>query len=124
MDERWVLRGSGPIRSELVEDVLYGRIAAGELTAWLESSLGRTVGLVTNGTRAMLVLIEHEGDAGFHAVDPGATDATEGGYLLDNGQVDTYADRDTVPVPEALRAVAVLVGTGERDLEISWRCNR
>lgn len=124
MDERWVLRGSGPLRSEHVEHVLRDRIAAGELTAWLESSHGRTVGLVTNGTRAMLVLMEHEGDAGFHAVDPGATDATEGGYLLDNGQVDTYADRDTVPLPEALRALVVLVGAGERDERTSWRCNR
>jgi hypothetical protein len=124
VDERWVLRDSGPVRSELVEDMLNGRIAAGELTTWLESTVGRTIGLVTNGTRAMLVLMEYEGDAGFHAVDPSATDDTQGGYVLDNGQVDIYADRDTVPLPEALYAMAVLVRTGELDDRISWRCDR
>jgi hypothetical protein len=124
VEERWAVRDTGPVTSEVIGDFLRGRIAAGEMTTWLESSIGRTVGLVANGARAMLVLMEHEGDAGFHAVDLNAASDARGGYVLENGQVDTYPDRDTVPIEDAVEAVAVLVESGELDDRINWHCDR
>ncbi len=92
--------------------------------AWLHSSSGRSVALVSNGERAMVMLLEYTGDPGFHAVDPRATDEQQGDYLLDNGQVDTYANRHTVPLAEGIEAVAYLVQRGELDPRLSWQSDR
>jgi hypothetical protein len=50
-------------------------------------------------------------DAGEHAVDP-AGHGHSTGYVLDNGQVDTYPDADTIPLPEAQRLLLSLVTRG------------
>ena len=78
------------------------------MTTWLESSRGRTIPLVSNGSRAMVFLLEHsDGDPGEHATDPTGV-GSSGGFVLENGQVDEFPDRDTVPVREALRILAHL----------------
>ena len=57
------------------------------------------------GIRALLMVLDHVEDAGEHLVDEFAGDAESTGYVLENGQVDSYADRDTVPLALALHAL-------------------
>jgi hypothetical protein len=99
------------------------RIAEGELTTWLDSSDGRILGLVTNGVRAMVVLMTGVGDAGEHAVDETAIGSSNG-FVLDNGQVDEYPNQDTVPVDDALRVVASVVQHGRPPPDVGWRVDR
>ena len=68
--------------------------------------------IVANGKRAMVMLLEEPGDSGAHAVDPGATGAS-GGFVLDNGQVDEYPNRDTVPWARAKAVIRRIVATGD-----------
>lgn len=84
---------------------------AGELTTFLVSDTGRIIGWTTNGTRVMLMLLENPGDAGVHAIDPGGR-GQSGGYVMDNGQLDTYMDADTVPLREGQRLLASLLSDG------------
>lgn len=95
------------------------------MTTWLESSLGRRLALVSNGPRAMVLLLEHDdGDPGEHAIDSAGGVGSSGGFVLDNGQEDEYADRDTVPMREALRIVAHLVSDGVFPSDASWQVDR
>jgi hypothetical protein len=59
----------------------------------------------------MVMLLDGEGDPGAHAIDPGA-DGSSGGFVLANGQNDEYPDKDTVPLPEALRIVRHILTHG------------
>jgi hypothetical protein len=43
---------------------------------------------------------------------------------LDNGQVDEYADRDTVRTSDALRIVSHLVSEGVPPDDASWEVDR
>ena len=90
------------------------RIGDGELETWFHGDGGRLLCVVSNGARAMVMLLREAGDAGEHA---GATgeEGTSSGYRLDNGQEDVYADADTLPLDEALHEVESIVATG------SWR---
>ena len=124
VDETWVLRDSGAVSADDVTEMLRDRLSHGEHTTWLDSARGRTAGLVTNGTRAMLVVLDFEGDAGVHAADPNGADQMQSGYMLENGQVDSYADRDTVPLDDAAQALAELVRSGSLDPRIYWRSDR
>ena len=85
------------------------------------SSLGRILMLVTNGSRAMVVLLEREGEPGQHVVDPDA-DGVSGGYLLDNGQVDEYPDTDTIELEQAFGVVRDVV-SGARSTAVRWRAD-
>ncbi|MFE2547485.1 hypothetical protein ACFXGI_02865 [Streptomyces sp. NPDC059355] len=67
--------------------------------------------MVTNGGRAMVVLLDGEGDTREHLVDPRG-EGSSGGYLLSDGQVGSYADRDTVAFDVAGRAVAYFIEHG------------
>lgn len=96
------------------------RCAQGILTTWFESDAGRMLAVVTNGERAMVMLLREPGDAGEHAVDRHAEDATSGGYVLDNGQVDTYPDRDTVPFETALELAAAVIEGRQRSQDDWW----
>lgn len=99
------------------------RVAQGEFTTWLESSDGRALGLVSNGVRAMVVLMNGEGEAGEHAVDETAL-GSSGGFVLENGQLDEYADEDTVPLDLGLRIVASVVEYGTPPPDVGWRVDR
>ena len=94
------------------------------MTTWFQSSRGRRIAFVSNGSRAMVMLLEHdEGDPGEHAIDPQGSQSS-GGFVLENGQVDVYSDHDTVPFREALRIVTHLVSEGAPPNEVAWQVDR
>ncbi|MFJ9548195.1 hypothetical protein [Streptomyces erythrochromogenes] len=86
---------------------------------WFESDAGRLLHVVTNGERAMVALLNGEGDPGEHLVDPRA-EGTSDGYPLPNGQVDSHACRDTVPFDVAARAAGHFIehGTWPADVTV------
>ena len=114
MDEKWHLADTATAVDEAtVEALLDERLGSDMRTTVLESDLGRILMIVTNGERAMVMLLDEPGDSGGHAVDAGATGAS-GGFVLDNGQIDEYPNRDTVPWAHAKAVVRRIVATGER----------
>ncbi|MDX3236586.1 hypothetical protein PV392_13020 [Streptomyces sp. ME03-5709C] len=125
MVESWVLDdGSGvPVSPETVIERLRARIHAGQRETWLSSSSGRLLALVTNAKRAALSLLDGEGDAGEHAVDPGAEGSSEG-FVLSNGQHDEYPDEDTVPLEEAFRIIEHIVSEGSWPPDTRWAVDR
>ncbi|MER5349342.1 hypothetical protein ABT093_03265 [Kitasatospora sp. NPDC002551] len=127
MIESWVMDDDSgapvPALPGAVPGILRSRIDAECLETWLSSSAGRSLGFVTNGEQAMVLLLEGEGDPGEHAVDPSA-DGESDGFLLANGQCDEYPDRDTVPLPGALRIVDHIVTTGSWPSDAPWVADR
>ncbi|SEE65488.1 hypothetical protein SAMN05216532_8192 [Streptomyces sp. 2231.1] len=123
--ESWVINddSSGPVSSEMVLEALQSRIDRGQLETWLTSSRGRLLAFVTNTERAMVMLLEEEGDPGEHTVDPGA-EGLSGGFVLSNGQDDEYPDEDTVPIRKAFRLVEYIVGTGSWPADAHWVVDR
>ncbi|MEU4066215.1 hypothetical protein AB0F25_28050 [Streptomyces wedmorensis] len=111
--ESWVIHDDSfvPVSSEVVLEALRPRIDSGQHETRLTSSSGRSLAFVTNTERAMVMLLEDEGDPGEHAVDPGALGSSDG-FVLSDGQYDEYPDEDTVPICEAFRLVQQIVGTG------------
>lgn len=71
----------------------------------------------------MVVLFEEDGDPGEHAVSPGETGASDG-YILENGQMDTYADADTVPLAEGIAIVAEFIAEGRPPMDTPWKVDR
>ncbi|MFJ8964661.1 hypothetical protein ACIRG5_35245 [Lentzea sp. NPDC102401] len=110
MPESWTVDGDHLAPGEVVA-ALRARISAGHLETWLTSESGRMLAFVTNAERAMVMLLDGEGDPGEHATDPEAT-GSSGGFVLSNGQNDEYPDTDTVPIDEALRLVEHVVREG------------
>ncbi|MYX32550.1 MULTISPECIES: hypothetical protein [unclassified Streptomyces] len=125
MIESWVIDDGStvPVPSEVVLEALRARIDIGQLETWLTSSFGRLVAVVTNTERAMVMLLDGEGDPGEHAVDPGAHGAS-GGFVLLNGQHDEYPNEDTVPIGDALRIVGHIVGVGSWPADAHWVVDR
>lgn len=99
------------------------RIAGKTCELWLAASSGRLLAVVTNGQRAMVVLLIGEGDPGEHATDPGAEGWSDG-FVLVNGQGDEYPDEDTVPLDEALRIVHHILTTGGPPTDAPWTVDR
>ncbi|MFJ2017628.1 MULTISPECIES: hypothetical protein [Streptomyces] len=125
MIESWVINDDSrvPVSSEMVPEALRSRIGSGQLETWLTSSSGRLLAFVTNTERAMVMLLEGEGDPGEHAVDPGAQGSSDG-FVLSNGQDDEYPDEDTVPIGEAFGLVEQIVGTGSWPADARWVIDR
>lgn len=123
--ESWVINGDSPVpvSSEVVLEALRSRIDSGQLETWLASSSGRSLAFVTNTERAMVMLLDDEGDPGEHAVDPGAQGASDG-FVLSNGQDDEYPNEDTVPIGEAFRLVKQIVATGSWPADSRWAVDR
>ncbi|KOU21792.1 hypothetical protein ADK51_21830 [Streptomyces sp. WM6368] len=124
--ESWVINDGGspvPVSSEVVLKALRSRIGSGQSETWLTSSSGRMLAFVTNAERAMVMLLEEEGDPGEHAVDPGAQGSSDG-FVLSDGQKDKYPDEDTVPIGEAFRLVEHIVGTGSWPADARWMVDR
>ena len=112
VSERWRLDDRSEwLSPQAVLDTVEARMRAGELTTFLHSDTGRIIGWTTNRERVMLMVLDGVGDAGEHAVDPSG-EGQSTGYVLDNGQADTYPDSDTVPLPEAQRLLMSLVTGG------------
>jgi hypothetical protein len=103
--------------------VIQDRIRHGVLTTWFESDSGRVMAFVTNYSRAMVMLLDEPGDPGEHAIDPAASGEQEG-YVLENGQHDTYANRDTVPLDLGLTLVEHIVDHGRPPSSAAWEIDR
>ena len=111
------------VSPQAILDAIDARMRAGELTTFLESDGGRIIGWSSNQERVMLMVLNGVGDAGEHAIDPtGRGQST--GYVMDNGQVDTYPDADTIPLPEAQRLLLSLVTQGTFPLETPVQVDR
>ncbi len=95
------------------------RLSKGDRETWFSHAAGPVLGFTTNGRRAMVVLLNGEDDPGMHAVDPLAT-GEQDGYVLSNGQNDTYADRDTLPLADALRAVRLVLDDDALPPDVVW----
>lgn len=123
--ESWVINDDIPVplSSEVVSAALRSRVDSGQLETWLTSSSGRSLAFVANTDRAMVMLLEGEGDPGEHAVDPGAKGSSDG-FLLSHGQDDENLDEDTVPIVEAFRLVEHIVGTGSWPADAHWVVDR
>ncbi|WP_235617374.1 hypothetical protein [Streptomyces thermolilacinus] len=74
---------------------------------------------MTNGERAMMSLLDEEGDPGEHAVDPGARGSSRG-FVLSDGQHDEYPDEDTVPLEETFRVLRHILSAGSWPSDASW----
>ena len=116
----WRLEGGAPVSAADVTGLLRQRIAAHQRETWF---VGRSLAVVTNGERAMVMLLDDEGDPGEHAVDPEA-DGWSDGYVLANAQADEYPDADTVPLPEALRIAEHVLATGGPPPDTPWQIDR
>ena len=90
---------------------------------WFESDAGRLVAFGSNGSRVMLMLLDGPEDAGEHATSPEAQGESDG-YVLENGQVDTYSNANTVPVQEALDNLAQIIDHGRGLASTAWFSNR
>ena len=117
VDEDQVLSGSE------VQTLLSAHVERGQLTTHLSSDRGRLLSFISNGKRAMLVLMERAGDPGEHAVSPDAVGSSSG-FVLENGQEDTYDDVDTVPLADALAAVSSILETGRPPHGMPWSGDR
>ena len=67
--------------------------------------------------------MERVGDPGEHAVSPGAVGSSDG-YALENGQVDTYDNADTIPLVDALAVVQSIIEAGRPPSGTSWSVDR
>ncbi|WP_327411638.1 hypothetical protein [Streptomyces sp. NBC_01233] len=121
----WHLQGS-PVHGysgEQARQLLGKRLDWATLETSFEDGRGRQLAVITNGERAMVVLTDAEGGLGEHLVDPHA-DGSSGGYPRSNGQIVTYADRDTVTFALAGRAVAHFIAHGAWPADVSVEANR
>lgn len=125
MSERWRVQDEGAFihGDEAVRRVVEG-LEAGTHETWFESESGRIVSIVTNGPRALLMLLDHDGDAGQHLSDPLGGDEPVAGFVLANGQVDQYAGRDTVALDSALDVLCALIDGREMRAEHRWTIDR
>jgi hypothetical protein len=121
MTEGWHLPDDDvPLTGEQAAALIQQRLDRGLLETWLEHDRGLLLALVSNRTRALVMLLNEPGDAGAHAADPNTTGHQEG-YILDNGQHDTYDNRDTITLGEALRTVKHIVDHGYPPAHITWQ---
>lgn len=117
---RWHLQGSAghAYSGEEARYLLRHRWDWANHETWFENDAGRLLAVVTNGERAMVMLLDGEGEPGEHLVDPRG-ECSSGGYVLSNGQVDSYADRDTVTFDVAGRAVAYFIEHGTWPVDVT-----
>ncbi|MFD0683918.1 hypothetical protein [Actinomadura fibrosa] len=100
-----------PSDAEIVS-VMEQAISRGQGELWVEHADGPVLGIVLGDSgRAMVLRLAESGDAGWHAVDPAASSEQVGYYLLANGQLDEYADRDTVETREVMPILAHFLAT-------------
>ncbi|MFJ9721115.1 hypothetical protein ACIRPQ_35230 [Streptomyces sp. NPDC101213] len=124
MAESWIFSdGTVPASPAAALAVLRDRIDAGQMETWLPSSHGRSLAVITNAKRAMVMLLDDEADPGEHAVTPEAVGRSTG-FILANGQHDEYLDEDTVPLPDALRIVDHILTAGTPPCDTTWSVDR
>ncbi|MFJ2774690.1 hypothetical protein [Streptomyces sp. NPDC087300] len=124
MIETWVFNdGAVPATAAVAPQMLRDRITAGQLETWFTSSRGRSLAVLSNTDRAMVLLLDSEDDPGQHAISP-AADGSSMGFVLVNGQHDEYPDEDTVPLTEALRIISHILDTGLPPVGAAWSIDR
>ena len=111
------------VSGEQAAELIRARKAHGLFETWFEHHSGRLLAVLTNGCRAMVMMLDEPGDAGKHAIDPGAT-GHQGGYVLGKGQHDTYDNADTVPLEQALTIVEHILDCGRPPSGASWRVDQ
>jgi len=84
---------------------------------------GMIVALITNRVRAMVMVLRDVDDPGEHVAIPGAAGSSSG-YRLVNGQVDQYADDDTVELHRAVACVEHLMQYGHWPEDVAVWCDR
>ena len=125
MREVWKLQGDDArLDGRAAAELVVARLERDVRTTWLESDRGRIACLVTNGERALLMVLDHVQDAGEHLVDEAAEDVESTGFVLENGQVDSYADRDTVPLASALAALREMIDADPAGAARPWVSDR
>ena len=125
MREVWKLRDDdAELDGRTAAEQIVARLERDIRTTWLDSSRGRIACLVTNGTRALLMVLDHVGDAGEHLVDEAAGGTESAGYVLENGQADIYADRDTVPLEVAMSALRETIDSDPAVATRPWVSDR
>lgn len=121
MIESWVVNdgSAAPVSSAVVQETLRARIDKGKLETWLTSSSGRSLAIVTNTERAMVMLLDREGGSSRHAADPGACGSSKV-FVLTNGQHDEYPNEDTAPTGEAFKIVDHIISNGSWPADAPW----
>ncbi|MFF4427475.1 hypothetical protein ACFY04_43395 [Streptomyces sp. NPDC001549] len=79
--ESWVIDDDSspvPVSFEVVLEALRPGIDSRQLETWLTSASEQSLAFVTNAERAMVMLLEGEGDPDEHAVDSGAQGSSDG----------------------------------------------
>lgn len=112
-----------PLTGRQAAELIRQRLEHGHRETWLEHDRGGLLAVVTNQIRALVMLLDEPGDPGGQAVDPTAT-GRQDGYILDNGQDDTYDNRDTIPLDRALHTVEHIVDHGRPPADVDWQINR
>jgi hypothetical protein len=124
MTEGWrTVDGATSLTGEQAVALIRRRVRDGQLETWLAHDTGRSLAVISNRVRTMVMLLDEPGDPGGHAVDPTAA-GSQDGYLLGNGQRDTYDNRDTVLLDAALHAVQHIVEHGEPPEGMAWHSDR
>ncbi|MCW2879954.1 MAG: hypothetical protein JWQ95_4054 [Sphaerisporangium sp.] len=122
--EGWRLPGDDtPLTGQRAAELIRQRVERGLSETWLQHDQGPLLAVISNGTRALVMLLDEPDDVGMHAVDPVAT-GRENGYILANGQHDTYDNRDTLPLGEALRVAQHIVEQGRPPANTTWQADR
>jgi hypothetical protein len=123
-DEAWNVGDDGTmLTGDAAVELVRRHIARGDLETWFESPSGRSLAVVSNGARALVMLLAEPGDEGEHAVDPAAA-GEMGGYILSNGQHDSYANADTVELSVACAIVQHIVDRGGPPAGTRWQPDR
>ncbi|WP_123827104.1 hypothetical protein [Micromonospora globispora] len=124
MDDHWREQDRhAPLTGAQAADVVRRRIDHGMLETWFEHDRGGLLAVVSNGTRALIMLLEEPGGPGEHAIDPTGT-GQQGGFVLSNGQSDAYSDGDTVPLVQALAILEHIVDHGHPPASVGWHVDR
>jgi hypothetical protein len=123
--EVWKLQGDDAgLDGRTAAELVVARLERDVRTTWFESDRGRIACLVTNRERALLMVLDHVEDAGEHLVDEASDEVESTGYVLENGQVDDYADRDTVPLASALAALREVIDADPAVAARPWVSDR
>lgn len=121
----WVMRAGQAIlknpSTERMLAVVKEAISDGTGQIWIEKECGPILAVTIGGTRTMVMRLAERGDDGYHAVDLAASPEPSETYILTNGQVDQYADRDTVEVRYVMPIVAHFLATTDRWPRVMWQ---
>ncbi|HEV2346780.1 MAG TPA: hypothetical protein VGS97_21945 [Actinocrinis sp.] len=124
MASYWRLQGSDSTCSgQVATELIRRRLASGTCETWFHDDAGRSLAVLTNGARTLLIFMISEGDPGEHAVDLGA-EGRSGGCILLNGQHDHYANRDTVLFDQACDVVRCIIDLDEWPEHVSREVDR